>query len=587
MDIIVKNELDIFLKKIELQNNVRESWIKKNLTSLYNYFIHREGNSFSEKVYLYKFDKKVCKSCGSETKFLSYKRGYRDFCSKICSNNDSELIRKKSENFKITSLKNWGVDSPSKSEAVKERTRLSNIEKWGVDSPSKSEVVKERTRLSNIEKWGVDNPSKSEVVKEKKKNTTLKNWGVDNPFKSSEIKEKIKLKNLENLGVSHPLKSDSIKNKIKETNLKNWGVDNFTKSDVYKELIFEKYRSSSIKTNLNSDNNYHQYIGLGVHELKCDCGLSHEYQTNSHLYHARKKLNNKQCTICFPVGDISSFKELELLEYIQSIYSGSIIQSHRDGLEIDIYLPLLKIGFEFNGLYWHSELFKNKNYHLDKTKYFQQRGIRIIHIWEDDWDFRKEIVKSQISNWLGLTENRIFARDCNISEIDSIDEYRDFLENNHIQGYTSASVRIGLYHNGELVSLMTFDHFEGRKLMSSNEWNLSRFCNKLGYNIVGGASKLLKYFINNHNAERIISFADKSWSNGGLYEKLGFNIKSISYPNYSYLIDKKRSNKQKWKKSNLIKMGFDEKLSESKIMEDNFGAYKVFDCGQIKFELLI
>ena len=94
------------------------------------------------------------------------------------------------------------------------------------------------------------------------------------------------------------------------------------------------------------------------------------------------------------MNSTSSFKEKELYDFIKLIYSGEIITSYRSGLEIDIYLPELKIGFEFNGLYWHSELFKDKNYHLDKTKYFKENGIRIIHVcayrdWETD---RKSVV---------------------------------------------------------------------------------------------------------------------------------------------------------------------------------------------------
>ena len=58
--------------------------------------------------------------------------------------------------------------------------------------------------------------------------------------------------------------------------------------------------------------------------------------------------------------------------------------------------------------------------------------------------------------------------------------------------------------------------------MKNNEWNLSRFCNKAGYNIIGGASKLLNNFIKNNEVYRIISYADKDWSIGSLYYTLGF-----------------------------------------------------------------
>jgi hypothetical protein len=190
-------------------------------------------------------------------------------------------------------------------------------------------------------------------------------------------------------------------------------------------------------------------------------------------------------------------------------------------------------------------------------------------------------------NRLQLTKTKIFARNCEIREIKDILLIKNFLNDNHIQGYVASSLKIGLYYNDELVSIMTFDHFEGRKKMEEDCWNLSRFCNKIDTNIVGGASKLLKYFIKYKNPIRIISFADKSWSNGSLYYKLGFYLKSTSYPNYSYFIDKRRINKQRYKKSNLVKMGYDINKPESKIMEDEFGTYKIFDCGQLKFELYL
>jgi hypothetical protein len=579
MNELISKELDIYLKKVE-KHSVKESWVVKYLSNLCEYLSNKEGKSISEKIYLLNNTKQVCKICKSDTDFLSYKRGYRTYCSKSCSNSDPELNSLKNISAKKNSLEKWGVDNPSKSELIRNKIIES---KKSLDYNS----INEKAKLTNLDKWGVDNPSKSNSIKEKKKEIFLQKWGVDNPFKSNEIKNKIKDKMFEKYGVEHPLKSNIIKNNTKQKNLEKWGVDNFTKTKIYKELIFEKYRKGDIKTNLNTNENYVSYKGLGIHILKCDNNQEHNYETNSHLYHSRKKHNNKQCTICFPVNEVSSFMEKELYEFVTSIYKEEIIQSYRDGLEIDIYIPKLKIGFEFNGLYWHSELFKDKNYHLDKSNFFKEKGIKIVHIWEDDWIYRTNIIKSQIKNWLGLSEYKIWARKCIIKEVSNIDEYRNFLNNNHIQGYISASVKLGLYYNEVLVSLMTFDHFEGRKKMLNNEWNLSRFCNKLNTNVIGGASKLLNYFIKVYNPTRIVSFADKSWSDGELYHKLGFYVKSISYPNYSYLIDKKRSNKQKWKKSNLIKMGFDKNLSESKIMEDNFGSYKIFDCGQIKFEIII
>jgi hypothetical protein len=577
MDEDLKNE--IYIYKSLINNNLRESWVKKNLPKFYEFIIKKPGKTLSEKFYLIYNNIGKCKICELETKFLSYNRGYRLYCSKQCSNNDKDLINLKKVKYKETCLDKYGVENSSSSEEVKIKLKESK-------SKLDKSIINEKIKKTCLSKYGVDNPSKVLFVKEKRKKTNIKNWGVENVFQSSLIKEKLKMTNIEKYGFDHPLKSNIIKKKIKDTNIKKYGIDNYTKTDLYKTKMYNDYKNGVIRTSLNDDLNYVNFLGNGFYEMKCDTE-KHNYFIHRHLYHARKKINSKICLVCNPINSLQSVKELQLFEFIKSVYSGKIIQSYRDGLEIDIYLPELNLGFEFNGLYWHSELFKDKYYHLDKTNYFKEKGIRIIHIWEDDWEYKTDIIKSQIKNWLFSTLNRIFARKCQIKEINNTKLVKDFLERNHIQGNISSTLKIGLFYKDELVSLMTFDHFEGRKLMSNNEWNLSRFCNKINTNVIGSASKLLSYFIKVYNPERIISYADKEWSIGNIYYKLNFNVKSESKPNYKYIIDNKRINKQRFKKSRLIKMGFDESLSEKEIMENNFTAFKIFDCGQIKFEMLL
>jgi hypothetical protein len=231
-------------------------------------------------------------------------------------------------------------------------------------------------------------------------------------------------------------------------------------------------------------------------------------------------------------------------------------------------------------LFWHSEEWKDKSYHLRKTNWFKERGIRIIHIWEDDWDFKGNIVKSQIKNWLGLTEIKIFARNCEVKVIDSSKISNSFLNENHIQGSVNSVLKLGLYHNGELVSLMTFDHFEGRDRMGDNEWNLSRFCTRLNTNVIGSSSKLLSYFIKGWKPKRIISYADRDWSIGDLYYKLGFSKISDSKSDYKYILDGRRVNKSRFRKSRL-----NTELSESEYMKKS-QINRIWDCGKIKFELL-
>ena len=165
---------------------------------------------------------------------------------------------------------------------------------------------------------------------------------------------------------------------------------------------------------------------------------------------------------CITYSFSTSNGENELGKFIKSIYNGEIIYNNRKiiGSEIDIYLPDLKIGFEFNGLYWHCEINKKSNYHYNKYKSAINNNIKLIQIFEDDWKYKQDIVKSRIRNLLNLTENKIYANKCIIKEI-SFSESDKFLSDNHLKGSFKSNINIGLYYNNELVSLMTFGRPRG------------------------------------------------------------------------------------------------------------------------------
>lgn len=399
----------------------------------------------------------------------------------------------------------------------------------------------------------------------KAKDTNMVKWGVDYPMMLVETQNKTKRTNLSRYGVEFLQQSIDIRNKTKKKVMEKWGVDHISKSEII------RLRTSKI----SSDINYLRYIGNNISEFSCPKG--HTFFINNDNYYHRNKSSVSICTVCDPIGDSQSLKEIDLFKFIRSVYSGEIIQSYRKESEIDIYLPDLKIGFEFNGLRWHSDEFKDKTYHINKTKYFNDMGIRIFHIWEDDWFYKRSILESQIKNKLGLVD-KIYARKCSIGDLKSSS---DFLNNNHIQGSDRSSIKIGLYYNDDLVSVMTFNKIEGRKKMKETEWNLSRFCNKSGISVIGGASKMLSYFINKHSPTRIISYADRDWSVGELYEKIGFNFCYYTKPDYKYLINYKRVHKSNFKKSII-----GGNLSEFEEMR-NKGINRIWDCGKIKFEKII
>lgn len=211
---------------------------------------------------------------------------------------------------------------------------------------------------------------------------------------------------------------------------------------------------------------------------------------------------------CSPPLYLESKVENELHDYLKEIYHSEIITHDRKicgGKEIDLFLPELNIGFEFHGIWWHSEVYKGKTGNLDKKNIIEKKEIKIYHIWEDNWILKKEITKSRILNALGMSK-KIYARKCEILQINPKDE-REFLDANHIQGYVPSKIKFGLYFNSELVSIITFGSKRkslGQK-SKEGEYELLRFCNKLGNTVIGGASKLFNKFIKKHDPDLVIS----------------------------------------------------------------------------------
>ena len=208
----------------------------------------------------------------------------------------------------------------------------------------------------------------------------------------------------------------------------------------------------------------------------------------------------------------------------------------------------------------------------------------MIHIFEDEWINKRKIVESRIANIIKKQDNKTYARKTVVKEVDTT-EASKFLEENHIQGKLGSKVRLGLYHNEELVSLMTFGSL--RKNLGSKsqdgDWEILRFCNKLNTSVVGGASKLLKYFEETYKPSSLISYADRRWSNGNLYYQIGFNLVGKTSPNYFYTKGRTRESRFNFRKDVLIRQGFDKNKTEKDIMKER-GYNRIYDCGSLKFK---
>lgn len=210
------------------------------------------------------------------------------------------------------------------------------------------------------------------------------------------------------------------------------------------------------------------------------------------------------CPKCHPT---ESKPQKEIFEFIKNFFSDTIMsyfpdKGRKGSKELDIYIPSKNIGIEFNGEYWHKN---NKNYHLEKTKYFAKRGIRVIHIFGYQWINKQEIIKEKLKAILGVEQEKVYARKCIVKEI-SVKEKNEFLNKYHIQGEDKSVLKFGLFYNDELVAVMTFGY---PRFNNEYDWELIRYATSK--HIIGGAGKLLAYF-RNHYTGSIITYADRCWS---------------------------------------------------------------------------
>jgi len=297
-------------------------------------------------------------------------------------------------------------------------------------------------------------------------------------------------------------------------------------------------------------------------------------------------LGGHGCDVCANTTENISKGEQELCDYVSSI--APCIYSDRSlikPLEIDCLVPSKKLGIEFCGVYYHSDKYKDNTYHLDKLKLTEAQDFGLIQIFDDEWNTKKDIVKSIIANRLGVVENTVYARKTRISYVERKDS-EIFLNDNHIQGYVSAPIRIGLFYDDVLVMLATFSNKrESVNKLDENWYELVRLCAKKQTSIAGGFSKLMSFFIKNHHPSGIKTFCDKRYFNGNGYEKVGFVKSHETTPSYYYVKSGARYSRylfQKHKLSGILK-NYDPSLSERENMIlHNY--HRIYDCGLIVYK---
>lgn len=523
-----------------------------------------------------------------ENKYGSYKNKLRITCFNKHGVDNPNYIGGMLEKKKQNSLKRYGVDSPSKLEEVREKRKQTCLKNNEVGHPFQLEQVKVKKKERFKEKYGVDNPSQVKEFQNKKKGTWIRKYGVDHPWKRADIKAKRDEVCLEKYGTKYPLQSEIGKEQVKQTCLEKYGVDNVFKSTKFllkqRELYYQNLFSFSRLKNkvkpLFSLEEYHKVDKKYKFQcLKCN----NEFE--DHLDNGRIP----RCYNCFPkLVTYKSKYEEEIYNWLSDLGISTIQKGNMSIInpyQLDIYIPDRNLAIEFNGLYWHSEIGSygkcNGDYHLTKTNLCKEKGIELIHIFEDEWIENPEIVKSIIKSKLGLITNKIYARECEIRETDK-EEALVFLMNNHLQEALNGKYSYGLYYKDKLVSLISLSKPRFNK---NYEYELIRSCSRKDIVVVGGFSKLIDYAINKLNISSIVSYVDKRYFNGKGYKEWGLMYETS--PNYFYTKDyQNRESRIKYQKHKLEKLFpdiYDKSLTEWQIMQ-LAGYDRIWDVGNKVFE---
>lgn len=567
---------------------------KDKITDITKFMTHRDKVRLAERLYCIMNDILLddqiprCKICGNCATFLKYQSGYSNTCSLSCSGK----YRVEQEKIKNNGKYRFQTNT------FKSKSKETCKNKYGVENAFQLEEFKDKQKQTLIDKYGVDNCSKIDDVKQKKIDTSRERYGTDYPWQTKDVRDKVKNTIHKLYGREYDNISSVPEIKIKRiaTFQSRYCVDNPNDVRIVDENIDDE----------NIGRDYYNRICRVVKKKNiCEPTESYKFRGFSYDYEWKCLKCNKEftCNIsdpnylpghneCFGKSELNRFYinsskyEYELYEFCKPYFED--VELNVRGVignnEIDIYIPSIELGIEFNGLYWHGEISANRDYkyHLNKYNMCKEQGISVINIFEDEWIHKKDIVKSILLSKFGKIENRIYARKCTIVNPE-FKQIKQFLTDNHIQGYINSSVVYGLQYNDELVSILTFSK---ARFNDSYVWEITRFCNKINTTVIGGFSKLLKMFIESHKGT-ILTYADVRYSEGNLYKQNGFTFVKHAKPNYFYTDDHaKRYSRNRFQKHKLkdILCIYDPNLTEWENMQLN-GYDRIWDCGNIVFEL--
>lgn len=457
---------------------------------------------------------------------------------------------------------------------TQQKREATNLQRYGHVNTGQTDKAKAAHEAFYNDLDNIRNQLRKQVA------TMMERYGVENAAHLREAIDRKRETLLERHGVSNPMQSKSIAAKSLATRLKNGYAEEYYRRNYerLKTRLCNDYRMDLLVP-------FEQYEGVAKRPLLdlqcCDC---------SRVITWRLDYGHKpRCYDCNPPNiSYKSAEELAVFNFVrEKLHIDDLLSGDRSLIapyEIDILSENHKVAIEYGGLYWHSELQRRtKSYHLMKLKKVSQQGFRLLTLFSDEWLNKPDIVKSKICHLFGRIEDRRYARKMQLAEIDAATA-SEFYDKSHIQGSTRASYHLGLIDAGEIVAVMSFTNARSSKGLPDNSYELVRFASLPYVAVVGGASKLFSHFVRRQNPTAIISYADRRWSDGGLYHRLGFQLEKTNPPSYAYVENYlRRIFRFNFRKDVLESiLGKTEDATEWEIMR-GLGYDRIWDCGSYRF----
>lgn len=449
--------------------------------------------------------------------------------------------------------KEFNIKPLSRSEALA-ATKIANF--GSIEAAN--EHMLEATKNTSRERYGVDNPAQAQSSRDKQKETFQRKYGVDNIMQSGAGKERFKKSCREHLGVDWPMQHKAVLEKRTVGNQHRYGGDGWGSDVIYKNY------QNTVKERYGVDNP----MKSNIVKARLSDVVKERYGVDWFCMHPDARSHSKNDSV--PNRRFEELLIANSINYTREFNIGHFSYDFKIGNNLVEINPTPTHNINWTP-YNHQEGLKY-TYHQEKTQLAEDNGYRVIHVW--DWDSQEKVVS------ILRSRERVYARNCTANNV-SRDDAKEFIEAHHLQGNARFSVAVGLYLNNQLVSVMTFDKPRYNK---NAEMELVRYCSS--YNVVGGAEKLFKYFIDSSNVTSVVSYCDHSKFDGKTYIKLGFTKIAEAPSKHWYNMKTK-----KHITDNLLRQrGFDQLFgtnygrgTNNEELMRQAGFDEVIDAGQITF----